>query len=160
MPPLGGYFIERRMSKAPARFAERFESRNDVSLRTSEAGSRTLSRFGVKDEQIYLVIRDRISHPPPLEIGTFGTLFIWYNQMMKTCIEVCGWTGAVMIFTAYALLSFSVLQPTSLTYLILNALGSLGIIIVSYYKQAYPPMVLNIAWVFVAAVGIVRMVLY
>jgi hypothetical protein len=27
----------------------------------SEAGSRTLSRFGVEDEQIYLVIRDRKS---------------------------------------------------------------------------------------------------
>ena len=28
-----------------------------------ESGSRTLSRFGVEDEQIYLVIRDRSSHP-------------------------------------------------------------------------------------------------
>jgi hypothetical protein len=27
-------------------------------LGTAEAGSRTLSRFGVEDEQIYLVIRD------------------------------------------------------------------------------------------------------
>lgn len=31
---------------------------NDVSLRTSASGSRTLSRFGIGDEQIYLVIRD------------------------------------------------------------------------------------------------------
>ena len=31
----------------------------------SELGSRTLSRFGVVDEQIYLVIRDRFSPSPP-----------------------------------------------------------------------------------------------
>lgn len=47
--------------------SERFHSRpgieghSDVSLRTSEAGSRTLSRFGAESEQIYLVIRDRTS---------------------------------------------------------------------------------------------------
>ena len=65
-----------------------------------------------------------------------------------------------MIIVAYALLSFSVLQSTSLTYQILNGVGSLGIIVVSYYKKAYPPMVLNIVWVFIAAVAILRIVLY
>lgn len=79
---------------------------------------------------------------------------------MKICIEIFGWTGAIMIFMAYALLSFSVLQPASLIYQILNGVGSLGIIIVSYYKQAYPPMVLNILWAVIAAVAIVRIVLY
>jgi hypothetical protein len=30
-----------------------------LEMKTAEVGSRTLSRFGVADEQIYLVIRDR-----------------------------------------------------------------------------------------------------
>ena len=77
MPPLGGYFIERRMSKAPARFAERFESRNDVSLRTSEAGSRTLSRFGVKDEQIYLVIREVASKTDDTKTRLKGAFLLY-----------------------------------------------------------------------------------
>jgi len=55
-------------------FTYRLPNRNDVSLRTSEVGSRALSRFGVGDEQIYLVTCDArdvpcgsyVSLPEPL----------------------------------------------------------------------------------------------
>jgi hypothetical protein len=60
--PLRGVLYLCPISKTPSCLASGLESRSDVSLRTNEVGSRTLSRFGVEDEQIYLVIRDQVLH--------------------------------------------------------------------------------------------------
>ncbi len=79
---------------------------------------------------------------------------------MKTAIEIFGWLGMVMILVAYALLSFSVLPSNSLTYQLLNVVGSIAIAVVAYTKRAYQPMVLNIVWAFIAAVVILRIFLY
>lgn len=43
--------------------------------------------------------------------------------------EVVGWYGMVAIVFAYALVSFSVLTPTSIWYQLLNFTGGVGIII-------------------------------
>ena len=76
---------------------------------------------------------------------------------MKTFIELFGWYGMVAIVLAYALVSFSFLQPTGIVYQLLNITGSLGIIAVSFYKRAYQPGVLNVIWILIALAAILRM---
>lgn len=75
---------------------------------------------------------------------------------MGKFIELCGWYGMVAIVVAYALVSFSLVQPTDIVYQLLNGTGALGIVLVSFYKRAYQPGVLNIVWTFIAIVAIFR----
>jgi hypothetical protein len=75
---------------------------------------------------------------------------------MKIFIEVLGWYGMVSILLAYAFLSFEVVDSTSLMYQLLNATGAFGIILVSLKKRAYQPGVLNIIWLLIAVVAILR----
>lgn len=75
---------------------------------------------------------------------------------MQKLIELFGWYGTVAIVTAYALVSFSVLQPTDIAYQLLNGTGALGIVLVSLHKRAYQPGMLNIVWTIIAAVAIIK----
>lgn len=79
---------------------------------------------------------------------------------MKTFIEIYGWYGAIAIIAAYALVSFSLIQPTSFTYQSLNVTGALGIAIVSFYKKAYQPGILNTIWAIIAVVAITKMLFF
>ena len=56
---------------------------------------------------------------------------------MKLAIEIFGWYGAMAILLAYALVSFSYIEPTNIWYQVLNGTGALGIVAVSFYKKAY-----------------------
>lgn len=78
--------------------------------------------------------------------------------MQRGFIEVIGWYGAVAIILAYALVSFSVLQPTSFIYQLLNGTGAIGIVIVSFSKKAYQPGVLNVIWAVIAFVAIIKLI--
>jgi hypothetical protein len=69
-------------------------------------------------------------------------------------IEIFGWYGTVAIISAYALISFSILQSTDIIYQILNGTGALGIVLVSFYRKAYQPGILNIIWAIIAIIAI------
>mgnify|MGYP001565404400 CR=1 FL=1 len=73
--------------------------------------------------------------------------------------ELVGWGGVAAILTAYVLLTFGVLVPQHLTYLVLNLGGGVAIIIDSAHQKDYQPVVLNIVWATIAAIGIVRALL-
>jgi multidrug transporter EmrE-like cation transporter len=70
-------------------------------------------------------------------------------------IEVLGWYGAITILTAYALVSFEVTELNSFVYALLNGTGSAGILIVSYYKKAYQPALLNLIWLLVTILTLI-----
>jgi len=78
---------------------------------------------------------------------------------MKTCIEIFGWYGAIAIVTAYALVSFSVVTPTDLAYQVLNGTGALGIVADAFYKKDYQPGVLNLVWLVIALIAIMKILL-
>lgn len=75
-------------------------------------------------------------------------------------VEAFGWMGTVAIIAAYALTSFSVLPSAHLAVLLLNALGALGIAVVSYLKRAYQPAVLNVVWLAIAAIALCRLAFF
>jgi len=75
---------------------------------------------------------------------------------MKKIIEWYGWFGMIAIIAAYALVSFSVISATNIWFQILNGVGALGIVLVSFHKKDYQPAVLNIIWTAVAMVAILK----
>ena len=79
-----------------------------------------------------------------------------YTWCMKRFIELFSWYGTGAIVLAYALVSFSVFQPTNIIYQLLNGSGALAIVVVSFRKHAYQPGVLNIIWTLIALVAIVN----
>lgn len=76
--------------------------------------------------------------------------------MKQGLIEIGGWYGTLAILLAFALSSFSLIKSTDLVYQLLNLTGALGIVAVSLYKQAYQPAVLNVIWMLIALVAIVK----
>lgn len=78
--------------------------------------------------------------------------------MKKKIIELFGWYGTVVIVGTYALVSFSLMQPTSLIYQLLNLSAAAGILTLSFYKKVYQTAVLNIIWSIIALAAIVKIV--
>lgn len=76
--------------------------------------------------------------------------------MLETVINAFGWYGTAAIVAAYALVSFSVIEPTSIAYQLLNGSGAFGIVAVSLFKRTYQPAVLNIIWMIIALVAILQ----
>ena len=70
--------------------------------------------------------------------------------------EYIGWVGVSLILIAYIGITFSVIQPETFLYACINFIGALGIIISSYAKRDFQPVVLNVIWLAVAVIGIIK----
>jgi len=66
-------------------------------------------------------------------------------------LEVLGWLGTLAILAAYFATSYELLQPTSLTYALLNLFGGLTVGVISWMRRAWQPLTLNLAWALIAA---------
>ena len=62
--------------------------------------------------------------------------------------------AAVVI--AYTLINFSLLEVDDFYYQFLNVFGSLGILINAFYHRDYPAAILNMIWIAVAIIIIVK----
>jgi len=69
---------------------------------------------------------------------------------MKLAVEVIGWTGAVLILGAYALLSAGKLRAESVTYQLMNILGAAGFVVNSGFNGALPSAAMNVIWIGIA----------
>ena len=67
-----------------------------------------------------------------------------------------GWLGVLCILAAYALITFGLVTSDALTYILLNLFGALGIIVSSYKKKDFQPVVLNSVWLLIALIGLVN----
>ncbi len=76
--------------------------------------------------------------------------------MNKIFVEILGWYGTLAIIMAYILVSFSFISAHSILFQILNGTGAIGIVIISLYKKAYQPAVLNVIWTLVALIAILN----
>lgn len=79
--------------------------------------------------------------------------------MRTKIVELLGWYGAAAIIGAYGLVSFTIIEPNSLIYQLLNLTGALGVAIVSLYKRAYQPGVLNIIWTLIALFALINILI-
>ncbi len=74
---------------------------------------------------------------------------------MKILIELIGWSAAVMMLSAYFLLTSGRLDSRSRAYQWLNVLAGAGFIVNSGWNGAYPSAFLNVIWVAIALYGLV-----
>jgi len=72
--------------------------------------------------------------------------------------DVLGWIGAALLLGAYALVSTRKVEGDSITYQLLNLLGSALLIVNSAYYGAYPSVGVNVVWIGIAVFAIARVV--
>jgi hypothetical protein len=75
---------------------------------------------------------------------------------MNLLIESLGWIASVLIVGSYALNITGKLSTESKWYVWANIIGGLFFVINTYFHQAYPSMVVNTIWVFIAIIMIVK----
>ena len=75
---------------------------------------------------------------------------------MKIIIEIIGWSAALMMLSAYLLLTSGRLRSISPTYQWLNVLAGAGFIVNSGFNGAYPSATLNLIWMAIGLYGLFR----
>jgi len=73
---------------------------------------------------------------------------------MKVLVEVVGWLGALMMLSAYILLTLGRLKSQSPLYHWLNIVASAGLIVNGGWNGAYPSVCLNVVWLVIAVYGV------
>ncbi|MEM7297208.1 MAG: hypothetical protein AAF391_02955 [Bacteroidota bacterium] len=68
-----------------------------------------------------------------------------------TLLELIGWLGAGSLLVGFALNLFHKITADSVTYLLLNLIGSLLLLYNAYMNGAYPFVAVNFVWVVFSA---------
>ena len=71
-------------------------------------------------------------------------------------VEIIGWIGAVLIVGAYFLNINGRLKSSSALYIISNLVGGIFFTINTLVHHAYPSMIVNIIWVFIAVAALLK----
>lgn len=69
--------------------------------------------------------------------------------MTSFTIDALGWIGSLLLIIAYYQNSRNKINAQSTIYQLLNAAGSILLIINTLYYGAYPSSVVNLVWVFI-----------
>ncbi|MBT3985679.1 hypothetical protein HOD38_02765 [archaeon] len=72
---------------------------------------------------------------------------------MVLVIEILGWIGAILILAAFFLLTHHDLTSRSRIYQGMNLIGAVLLAINLFFNKAYPSLVINIIWFFIAIYG-------
>jgi len=81
---------------------------------------------------------------------------VHWRGLVKIIIEIIGWTAAVMMLSAYLLLTSGRLRSLSPAYQWLNVLAGAGFIVNSGWNGAYPSATLNLIWMAIGLYGLFR----
>ena len=76
--------------------------------------------------------------------------------MLTLTIDVAGWIGMALLIGAYALVTTGRILGPSLTFQLMNLLGGALLMINSGWYGAWPSAALNLVWVVIGSVGLVR----
>lgn len=75
---------------------------------------------------------------------------------MEIFVQISGWIGMVLILGAYFLISRKMVDSQSYTYHLVNLFGAIGLIINTYYQEAWPVVALNTVWVAIAVSTLIK----
>lgn len=75
---------------------------------------------------------------------------------MNYFVEIIGWIGAVLIVGAYFLNINGRLKSSSGIYILSNLFGGIFFTVNTLVHQAYPSMIVNIIWVFIAIAALFK----
>ena len=73
--------------------------------------------------------------------------------------EIEGWYGVSAILIAYSLISLSIINSSNIVYILLNFTGAIGLFYSSYKKKDYQPMILNIIWIIIAIISLIKLII-
>lgn len=76
--------------------------------------------------------------------------------MEKLLIDLTGWAGSILVVLAYAANSYGYLRASSRIYQLANVAGSICLIINTWYYQAYPSTMVNIVWVLIGGIALLK----
>jgi predicted membrane protein len=71
-------------------------------------------------------------------------------------IEIIGWLGSFMVIFAYAMNIFKKMSADSFSYYLLNIMGSVFLIVNTFYHHAIPSVAVNIIWVLIALSALLK----
>ena len=77
---------------------------------------------------------------------------------VEIAVEVAGWTGASLILLAYLLITAGKLNGQSAVYQWMNVAGAAGFIVNGWWHGAIPSAVLNVIWMLIGTVALLRIV--
>ncbi|WP_313803048.1 CBU_0592 family membrane protein [Sphingobium sp.] len=75
---------------------------------------------------------------------------------MTIFVELAGWLGALLVLGAYLLVSTGRVSGRSALFQWMNALGSALFILNTWWHGAIPSMALNIIWLAIGAIALIR----
>ena len=75
---------------------------------------------------------------------------------MKLLIDILGWIGSVLLIAAYAFTSYQKIKSDSYTFLLLNIVAGIFLIIYSWYYTAFANTFINVVWVIIAVPALIK----
>ncbi len=75
---------------------------------------------------------------------------------MDLFINILGWIGSIEVLAAYGLNSYQKIKSDSILFYVLNLTGGLLLIVYSVYKEAFPNAFINIVWVIIAIIALLK----
>ena len=76
---------------------------------------------------------------------------------VEIAVEVAGWGGALLILLAYLLVTTGKLTGQSPAFQWMNFVGAAGFIVNGWWHGAIPSASLNVIWMLIAAVALLRL---
>jgi hypothetical protein len=77
-------------------------------------------------------------------------------SLTEWVVEGVGWTGALLILAAYALLSAGKVTGRSALYQAMNVVGAAGFVVNGWWHGALPSTTLNVVWMAIGIVTLLR----
>jgi hypothetical protein len=74
----------------------------------------------------------------------------------KILIDIIGWLGSILVVAAYISVSYERFKLRPRVFQMLNAGGSLCLIVNTVYYHAYPSAMVNIIWFIIAMFALWR----
>lgn len=75
---------------------------------------------------------------------------------MEIAIEILGWIGSAAVLVAYGMNSIQKLKSDSMIFYLLNLFGGLFLIVYTVYKAAYASTFINVVWVIIAVIAMIK----
>lgn len=75
---------------------------------------------------------------------------------LELIADILGWIGSFEVVLAYFMISYQKIDAKSSLYQLLNLTGAIFLIINTIYYGAYPSTFINIVWVGIAAIALLK----
>ena len=73
---------------------------------------------------------------------------------MKLLIDAIGWSGAILVLTAYGLISLGRVDGKSYSYQVMNVVGAVCLMANCFWNHAIPSVVVNVVWIIIGILAL------